>query len=90
MRALEELMKQKDYRHAQLTNDISSLENQLAKLSIVELSNKASNNQQKLVCLLYHVYKSKTETNFYSTTQIGFQFAFHIQICKLIHRQPSS
>ena len=49
MRALEELMKQKDYRHAQLTNDISSLENQLAKLSIVELSNKASNNQQKLV-----------------------------------------
>lgn len=50
MRALEQLMKQKDYRHAQLTNDISSLENQLTKLSIVEMSNKAANNQHKLVC----------------------------------------
>ena len=86
MRALEELMKQKDYRHAQLTNDISSLENQLAKLSIVELSNKASYNQQKLVCQLYHdhVYNSKTKTNFYIPLRWVFSWHFIFRCVNLL------
>ena len=80
MRALEELMKQKDYRHAQLTNDISSLENQLAKLSIIELSNKASNNQQKLVCQYYKLFiqfLNQNEFLFY-LPNIGVQSPFYI------------
>ncbi|XP_067940715.1 E3 ubiquitin-protein ligase LRSAM1-like [Watersipora subatra] len=45
--ALESLMKQKDERHSQLTLDISSLEKQLARLTIVEMANKMSDNKAK-------------------------------------------
>ena len=45
-------MKQRDERHSQLTYDISSLEKQLARLSIVEMSNKMADNRAKQVSIV--------------------------------------
>ncbi|KAF6022070.1 LRSAM1 [Bugula neritina] len=45
--ALESLMKQRDEKHCQLTHDISSLEKQLARLTVVEMSNKMAQNKAK-------------------------------------------